>query len=134
MIHDLRCQVTGVVLGTIDLPDNMPADEVLRRTFTNSGVVAEGVVMPTPVPEAASPATIRVALRRLHGVTNAQLDATVQAVLAGIADPGERDDAETLWMYSVSIRRDHPLVAAVGAALNLTPDQVDEVFRVAATV
>jgi hypothetical protein len=134
MIHDLRCQVTGVVLGTIDLPDNMPADEVLRRTFTNSGVVAEGVVMPTPVPEAASPATIRVALRRLHGVTNAQLDATVQAVLAGIADPGERDDAETLWLYSVSIRRDHPLVAAVAVAFNLTDAQTDEVFRVAATI
>jgi hypothetical protein len=131
MIHDLRCQVTGVVLGTIDLPDDMPADEVLRRTFTNSGVVAEGVVMPTPVPEAASPATIRVALRRLHGVTNATLDATLDAVLSQITDPGERDDAETLWLYSVSIRRDHPLVAAVGQALNLTSAQVDDVFRVA---
>ena len=101
----------------------------------NNNVIEEyddGV--PEPVPEAASPATIRVALRRLHGVTNAALDATVGAVLAGIADPGERDDAETLWLYSISIRRDHPLVAAVGAALNLTPDQVDEVFRVAATV
>jgi hypothetical protein len=134
MIHDLRCQVTGVVLGTIDLPDDMPADEVLRRTFTNSGVVADGVVLPTPVPEAASPATIRVALRRLHGVTNAQLDATVGAVLASIPDPGERDDAETLWLYSVSIRRDHPLVAAVAVAFNLTDAQTDEVFRVAATI
>lgn len=134
MIHDLRCQVTGVVLGTIDLPDDMPADEVLRRTFTNSGVVAEGVVLPTPVPEAASPATIRVALRRLHGVSNDTLDATVDAVLAGISDPGERDDAETLWLYSVSIRRDHPLVAAVGVALNLSSDQIDDVFRTAETV
>jgi hypothetical protein len=89
---------------------------------------------PMPVVEAASPATIRVALRRLHGVTNAALDATVGAVLAGIADPGERDDAETLWLYSVSIRRDHPLVAAVGAALNLTPAEVDDVFRLAATI
>lgn len=87
-----------------------------------------------PVPEAASPATIRVALRRLHGITNAALDATVGTVLSSITDPGERDDAETLWLYSVSIRRDHPLVAAVGAALNITPDHVDEVFRVAATV
>jgi hypothetical protein len=89
---------------------------------------------PLPVPDAASPATIRVALRRLHGVTNAQLDATVQAVLAGIADPGERDDAETLWLYSVSIRRDHPLVAAVAQAFSLTDAQTDEVFRVAATI
>lgn len=89
---------------------------------------------PMPVPEAASPATIRVALRRLHGVTNAQLDATVGAVLASIQDPGERDDAETLWLYSVSIRRDHPLVAAVAQAFSLTDAQTDEVFRVAATI
>jgi len=101
----------------------------------NNNVIEEyddGV--PEPVPEAASPATIRVALRRLHGVTNAALDATVGAVLAGIADPGERDDAETLWLYSVSIRRDHPLVAAVGVALNLSSDQIDDVFRTAETV
>ena len=102
----------------------------------NNNIVSE-VDVPDdlePVPESASPATIRVALRRLHGVTNAQLDATVQAVFAGIADPGARDDAETLWLYSVSIRRDHPLVAAVAQAFNLTPSQVDEVFRVAETV
>lgn len=134
MIHDLRCQVTGVVLGTIELPDDMPPDEVLRRTYTQSGVVAAGVELPKPVPEAASPATIRVALRRLHGITNSVLDATVGAVLSTISDPGERDDAETLWLYSVSIRRDHPLVAAVAQAFNLTDAQTDEVFRVAETV
>lgn len=102
----------------------------------NNNIVEEYDIpdSPTPIPETASPATIRVALRRLHGVTNAALDATVGAVLSAIPDPGERDDAETLWLYSVSIRRDHPLVAAVGAALNLTADQVDEVFRVAATI
>ena len=97
-------------------------------------IVDEWIEVIPPVPESSSPATIRVALRRLHGVTNAQLDATVQAVLAGIADPGARDDAETLWLYSVSIRRDHPLVAAVAQAFSLTDAQTDEVFRVAATI
>ena len=133
MIHDLRCMVSGTVVGTIDLPDNMPADEVLRRTYTESGVVAEGYSLPKPVPEAASPATIRVALRRLHGVTNAALDATVAAVIDSLPSD-EQDDAETMWLYSVSIRRDHPLVAAVGQVLALTPAQVDEVFRVADTI
>lgn len=86
-----------------------------------------------PVPESASPATIRVALRRLHGVTNAALDATVAAVIDSLpAD--EQDDAETMWLYSVAIRRDHPLVAAVAQAFSLTSSQVDEVFRVAATI
>jgi hypothetical protein len=104
-------------------------------TKPNNNVIAEwDDGTPQPVPEAASPATIRVALRRLHGVTNAALDATVGAVLASIPDPGERDDAETLWLYSVSIRRDHPLVAAVAQAFNLTDAQTDEVFRVAETI
>jgi hypothetical protein len=86
-----------------------------------------------PVPESASPATIRVALRRLHGVTNAALDATVAAVIDSLpAD--EQDDAETMWLYSVSIRRDHPLVAAVGQVLSLTSSQIDEVFRLADTI
>ena len=104
-------------------------------TKPNNNIIAEyddGVSL--YVPESASPATIRVALRRLHGITNATLDATVAAVLAGISDPGERDDAETLWLYSVSMRRDHPLVAAVAQAFSLTDAQTDEVFRVAATV
>lgn len=134
MIHDLRCQVTGAVLGTIDLPDDMPADEVLRRTYTQSGVVADGVVLPTPVPESASPATIRVALRRLHGISNAQLDATVDAVLGSIDNQEEREDAETLWTYSVSIQRNHPLVAAVGIAFNLTKNQIDDIFIEASKV
>lgn len=104
-------------------------------TKPNNNIIADfddGLL--DPVPETASPATIRVALRRLHGITNATLDATVGAVLSSISDPGERDDAETLWLYSVSIRRDHPLVAAVAQAFNLTDAQADEVFRVAATV
>ena len=109
---------------------------VNNQTWDANGnlIKDEWVEDTSPPPESASPATIRVALRRLHGVTNATLDATVAAVLASIQDPGERDDAETLWIYSVSIRRDHPLVAAVGVALNLTSAQVDDVFRVAATI
>lgn len=109
---------------------------VNRQVWDADGnLVVDEWIDETPyVPEAASPATIRVALRRLHGVTNAQLDATVGAVLASIQDPGERDDAETLWLYSVSIRRDHPLVAAVAQAFSLTDAQTDEVFRVAATI
>ena len=88
---------------------------------------------PDYVPEAASPATIRVALRRLHGVSNSALDATVSQVIASLpAD--EQDDAETMWLYSVSIRRDHPLVAAVGQVLSLSSSQIDEVFRIADTI
>lgn len=134
MIHNLRCQLTGVVLGTIDLPADMPADEVLRRTYTQSGVIAEGVVLPTPVPETATPATIRIALRRLHGISTAQLDATVNAIIGSISNPNEQEDARDLWNYAVDIERTHLLVEAVGQSLNLSSTDIDNVFRVAKTI
>ena len=115
----------NIVYGIGGYDPNMPNNNVIADY--DDGIME-------PVPEAASPATIRVALRRLHGISNAALDATVGAILASIPDPGERDDAETLWLYSVSIRRDHPLVAAVAQAFNLTDAQTDEVFRVAETI
>jgi hypothetical protein len=102
----------------------------------NNNVVEE-VELPDvaiPVPDAASPATIRIALRRRHGVPNSQLDFVVDSVIDSIPDLDEREDARTLWTYSVSIRRDHPLVAAVAASLSLTSADIDEVFRLAATI
>lgn len=126
-----EANVPYVVAG-MELVDTLAAPPNVSIDWRRSG--AQWIAPYDPVPESASPATIRVALRRLHGVTNAQLDATVGAVLASIPNPGERDDAETLWLYSVSIRRDHPLVAAVAVAFNLTDAQTDEVFRVAATI
>jgi hypothetical protein len=105
-------------------------------TKPNNNIVSEvdGPDDLEPVPDAASPATIRVSLRRLHGVANSQLDSIVDSVIAAIPNPNDQEDARTLWTYSVSIRRDHPLVAAVGQALGLTEAQVDAVFRTAMTV
>lgn len=102
----------------------------------NNNIVSE-VDVPDdlePVPDAASPATIRIALRRLHGVPNSQLDFVVDSVIGAIPDPDEREDARTLWTYSVSIRRDHPIVAAVASSLSLTAADVDGVFRLASTI
>jgi len=104
-------------------------------TKPNNNVVSEwDDGLPAPVPESVSPATIRIALRRRHGVPNSQLDFVVDSVIDSIPDLDEREDARTLWTYSVSIRRDHPLVAAVAASLSLTSADIDEVFRLAATI
>lgn len=104
-------------------------------TKPNNNIVSEvdGPDDLEPVPDAASPATIRVALRRLHGVTNAQLDGIVAAVI-DLLPSDQQEDAETLWIYGVSIRRDHPLVGAVAQQLSLTEGQIDEVFREAQRV
>lgn len=94
----------------------------------------EDSVANIPPPSTATPASIRVALRRTHGITLQQLDAVIYQIINSMPDAGAREDAEILWLYAVEIERAHPLVAAIGIALNLTSQQIDDVFRVAANI
>lgn len=73
-----------------------------------------------PVPQAVSAAGLRVALNA------AGLRSAVEAAIAQ-SDP----DAKDLWEYAPEIRRDHPLVKALGTALNLSGEQIDGLFRAA---
>jgi hypothetical protein len=82
---------------------------------------------PPPVPESASPAYLRIALRRLHGITPPMVSAKIEL----IPDPQDRQDADDLWEYATSIRRNHPLVGSIAGAFDLSDAQVDEIFRVA---
>lgn len=96
----------------------------MKTTILNpDGTVAE--VIEAPVGPAPVPAIVS---RR-------------QAKLA-LLDAGLLDDAETIvasadqetrinWTDAVEFRRDHPLIAAIGGALNMTSDQIDDLFRLA---
>lgn len=94
----------------------------------------EDSVANMPPPSTATPASIRVALRRLHNITLLQLDDVITQVIASLPDAGAQADAEILWEYAIEIQRAHPLVAAIAAALNLNDQQIDDVFREAANV
>lgn len=91
-----------------------------RMMWTDAGWVARPVP-PAPVPQSVTPLQIRLALTQLG--LRAAVDAAVLA-----ADPGTRD----AWEYALEIRRDNPLLAAFAAALGKTPEEVDEIFRIAA--
>jgi len=54
------------------------------------------------------------------------LTATVEA---WVADQGA--EVAEAWEYAQEIRRDDALITAVGAALDLTEDQIDNLFRAA---
>jgi hypothetical protein len=82
---------------------------------------------PVPVPESASPAYLRVALRRLHGITSPMILAKIEL----IPDPQDRQDADDLWEYATQIRRTHPLVVSLAASFALTEAEVDQVFILA---
>ena len=56
---------------------------------------------------------------------------SVNAAIATIADPVERQLAETDWEYSTTVRRDSALVNLIAPLLDLTEDDVDELFVLA---
>lgn len=87
-----------------------------------------------PPPDKATPATIRIAMRRLYSITGQQFDAVVAQVIAAIPSEADRQDATDLWQYAVEIQRTHPLVAAVANVFGLSQQQIDDAFRFAATI
>lgn len=80
-----------------------------------------------PVPEIVSPRQARLAL---YG---AGLLAGAEAALDALAEP-QRSAALIEWEYTPNFRRDHALIVAIGAALGLTEEQIDDLFRAAAAL
>lgn len=70
---------------------------------------------------------VRLALLS-EGITFAHVDAVIDSMPAGI----ERDTARTYWEYSVELHREHPMIAQFAAALGMTNEQVDTMWRGAA--
>lgn len=91
------------------------------RKWTGAGVA---VYEPPPtVPAAVYPLQARKALRQ------AGLKEQVDAHIATLTEPEQE-----AWEYAIQIERDHPTVASAAAALGLTDEQVDDLFRLAATL
>jgi len=89
---------------------------------------------PPPVPEYITPAQLRIAARRVLGIDRGTLEGTVAAIIAGISDPAARDDAQDKWDLATVIERSHPLVDVVRQVFSKTHAEVDDMFRVGATL
>jgi hypothetical protein len=81
-----------------------------------------------PVPELVDMAQARLAL--LHGGITAS---DVDALIAQMPSP-QREAAQIEWEYRPTVRRDSPLVTALGPLLGLTDEQVDDLFRLGFTL
>lgn len=76
-----------------------------------------------PVPDAVSPRQIRLALNQLG------LRAMVeQAVASG------SQDLRDWWEYALDIERDNALVVGMAQQLGITEQQINDLFRLAATL
>tara|TARA_R110000822_G_scaffold153002_2_gene292438 strand:+ start:361 stop:702 length:342 start_codon:yes stop_codon:yes gene_type:complete len=58
--------------------------------------------------------------------------ASVDAALAGITDPMERELAQTDWEYASDVRRESDLVNNIANAFELSENEVDDLFTLAA--
>lgn len=81
---------------------------------------ADPVIIPIP---ACSPRQIRQVL------TAAGLRSAVESAVASGSQ-----DLRDWWEFSTTIERNHPEVIAMGAALGQTPEQLDALFTVGATL
>jgi len=86
--------------------------------------------LPPPVPEEITPWQLRTWLLQSRGISpSAVLD-----LLAAIPDAMAREQALIDWDYPSTIRRNHPLVGRLGAAVGLDAQAIDQAFREAASL
>ncbi|MDP9413177.1 MAG: hypothetical protein M3Q08_03605 [Pseudomonadota bacterium] len=78
---------------------------------------------PDPVPASVQPLQMRKAIRQLG--LKAQVDTYVTATT---------EEKREAWEYAISIPRSHGLVIEAAAAMGWTAAQVDDLFRLAATL
>lgn len=91
-----------------------------------------GINQRLPEDAAAVPSTVSARQIRLwliqHGVSLSQVDAAI----ASISDPMQRDSVQVEWEYAPYVERSHPMLIPLAAALGLTESQVDQAFIEAA--
>ncbi len=83
---------------------------------------------PVP-PDTCTPRQLRIALIQ----TGISLS-TVEAQIDAIQDPVQKEIARAEWEYALEIKKQHPLVAMMAISLNLTDQQVQDIFNLAITL
>lgn len=106
-----------------------PDDVEIGWTYDGNDFAAP-VVSPEEIRAAIRPITMRQARLALLA---AGVLGDVAPALAALPSP-HRDAAEIEWEYASEVRRDAPLIAAIGSALGLTEDQIDDLFEAAAVL
>lgn len=105
----------------------------------------EGRTDPEPLPDTAPevaaflnppppPPVLTARQLRLGLVANGISLSSVEAAIDAIEDPTDREVARIEWEYATTFERSHPLVNQIGAALGLTPEQIDDMWAEAAAL
>ena len=120
--------VVNVAVADEPLANNWVASEAAQIGWLYDG---ETFTAPPPAPEPV-PAVVSMRQARL-ALSRAGLLANAETAIAGMTGAAG-DEARIEWEYATELRRDHPLIVDLGVALNLEPEDVDDLFRQAAQI
>lgn len=108
-----------------DLPNFKWIEETYVRDLSQQEIDQR---LPQP-PDTCTPRQLRIALIQT-GISPSIIDAQID----GISDPVQKEIARAEWEYALEIKKEHPLVGMIAASLNLTEQQVTDIFILAVTL
>jgi len=112
----------GDIVGQLELPDNT-SEGVWTAKLAMFALPPPAVVIPDVTPRQIRQALIMSGLT-LQQITDA---------LDSLSEP-TKSMAKIEWEYSISFQRSRPLVVAVGQLLGWTSTQLDDLWKLAATL
>ena len=113
-------------VSILDVEDE-PYDIGVGWYFTHNGWT-ESAEYSQPVPSFVTPRQFRVALI-MSGISIPDLE----AVIDGLDEP-TKSIAKTTWEYSTEINRQNPLLVSLVPLAGISAEQLDDLFKLAATL
>lgn len=128
IVFDRVADLDGTTLSTahgVPISGYDPETDDLPSLETVVAAIANPPAVPAPVPQSVTRRQLKEQLIRMDRIH--EVEATVSAI------PGvDGRIARNWWAEAVEFRRDHPLVDQLGAALGLSPAEIDAAFVAAA--
>lgn len=127
-------------LAAIGLYAPLPADPIPEGKVATASTVqrVDGAVKwvhelrDAPPPVITVPAVVSMRQARL-ALLGAGLLSQVDTAIDGMDEPN-KSAARIEWEYATELRRDHPLIAGLAAELQLSEQQVDDLFIAASQI
>lgn len=121
----------SVPVGALTAPPTLTPPQVAQWQG-NSWVVLPDKPAPAPPPLATVPQAVTMRQARLALMAAGKLT-TVNTAVATM--PGAQGEAARIeWEFSSEVKRQQPLVLALGGALGMTPNDLDNLFKLAVTL
>jgi len=109
----------GISQTEITYPDNATAEQI----SAGEAIFSSFDWQAPPVPQVVSPLQARRALRQFG---------LLETVNTGLSQMSEED--QEAWEYATEVRRNDPVLTQVSQGLNLTETQLDDFFKLAASL